>query len=82
MLPLSHIEIVNLIAKIYYRCLEKNADNRPFMQEIIEHPFFTEIPADDHHVSNHAIENKFNIEYSINQLCVIQLVYARIKTSN
>lgn len=36
------------------RCLEKNADNRPFMVELIEHPFFTELigpTGSDHHVN-------------------------------
>lgn len=36
-------------------CLEKNFENRPFMVEILEHPFFTELTggasASDHHVS-------------------------------
>lgn len=30
----------------FYRCLEKNPENRPFMGEIIEHPFFCDITAD------------------------------------
>lgn len=32
-------------------CLEKNADSRPVMEEIMEHPFFTELPENDYHVS-------------------------------
>lgn len=35
-------------------CLEKNFENRPFMVEIVEHPFFTELLGtsnSDHHVS-------------------------------
>ncbi|XP_055637431.1 neither inactivation nor afterpotential protein C [Toxorhynchites rutilus septentrionalis] len=31
-------------------CLEKNADHRPFMVEIVEHPFFTELPENDFHI--------------------------------
>lgn len=37
------------------RCLEKNADNRPFMMELLEHPFFTNLvgpTGTDHHVSD------------------------------
>lgn len=36
-------------------CLEKNPDNRPFMVELLEHPFFTELTGstgNDHHVSD------------------------------
>lgn len=36
-------------------CLEKNPDNRPFMVELLEHPFFTELAGStgsDHHVSD------------------------------
>ncbi|KAF7992951.1 hypothetical protein HCN44_005732 [Aphidius gifuensis] len=29
-------------------CLEKNPDNRPAMQEIIEHPFLSELPENDY----------------------------------
>ncbi|XP_033207351.1 neither inactivation nor afterpotential protein C isoform X2 [Belonocnema kinseyi] len=29
-------------------CLEKNPDNRPFIQEIIEHPFLSELPENDY----------------------------------
>lgn len=35
-------------------CLEKNPDNRPFLVELLEHPFFTELAGptgNDHHVS-------------------------------
>lgn len=32
-------------------CLEKNPDHRPFLGEIMEHPFFTELPENDYHVS-------------------------------
>ncbi|XP_055545200.1 neither inactivation nor afterpotential protein C [Wyeomyia smithii] len=32
-------------------CLEKNADHRPFMMEIIEHPFFTQLPENDYHLT-------------------------------
>lgn len=37
-----------------FRCLEKNPDNRPFMVELLEHPFFTELMGpngSDHHVN-------------------------------
>lgn len=30
------------------RCLEKNPDNRPFMGEIVEHPFLSELPDNDY----------------------------------
>lgn len=36
-----------------FRCLEKNPDNRPFLVELLEHPFFTELigpTGSDHHV--------------------------------
>lgn len=36
-------------------CLEKNPDNRPFMVELLEHPFFTGLAGphgSDHHVSD------------------------------
>ncbi|XP_051158327.1 neither inactivation nor afterpotential protein C isoform X3 [Leptopilina boulardi] len=29
-------------------CLEKNPDNRPFMMEILEHPFLSELPENDY----------------------------------
>ncbi|XP_019699822.1 neither inactivation nor afterpotential protein C isoform X2 [Harpegnathos saltator] len=29
-------------------CLEKNPDNRPYMMEIIEHPFLSELPENDY----------------------------------
>lgn len=32
------------------RCLEKNPEHRPFLAELIEHPFFTELPQNDYHV--------------------------------
>ncbi|XP_021703004.1 neither inactivation nor afterpotential protein C [Aedes aegypti] len=32
-------------------CLEKNPDHRPFMMEIMEHPFLTELPENDYHLS-------------------------------
>uniref|UniRef100_A0A182IJF2 non-specific serine/threonine protein kinase n=1 Tax=Anopheles atroparvus TaxID=41427 RepID=A0A182IJF2_ANOAO len=32
-------------------CLEKNPDNRPFIMEIIEHPFLTQVPENDYHLS-------------------------------
>lgn len=38
---------------IVIRCLEKNWENRPFIFEILEHPFFTELTGStgtDHHV--------------------------------
>ncbi|RZF36430.1 hypothetical protein LSTR_LSTR010850 [Laodelphax striatellus] len=31
-------------------CLEKNPENRPFMVEIIEHPFLTNLPENDFHM--------------------------------
>lgn len=35
----------------FFRCLEKNPDHRPFLAELMEHPFFTELPLNSHHVS-------------------------------
>lgn len=32
-------------------CLEKNPDHRPFLVELMEHPFFTELPTNDYHVN-------------------------------
>ncbi|XP_055589092.1 neither inactivation nor afterpotential protein C-like [Uranotaenia lowii] len=32
-------------------CLEKNPDHRPFMMEIAEHPFLTQLPENDYHIS-------------------------------
>ncbi|XP_052892100.1 neither inactivation nor afterpotential protein C [Anopheles moucheti] len=32
-------------------CLEKNPDHRPFIMEIIEHPFLTQVPENDYHLS-------------------------------
>ncbi|XP_062548294.1 neither inactivation nor afterpotential protein C [Armigeres subalbatus] len=32
-------------------CLEKNPDHRPFMMEIMEHPFLTQLPENDYHLS-------------------------------
>lgn len=44
-------------------CLEKNFENRPFMVEILEHPWFTELSGgasgSDHHVSS-ATQIKIN----------------------
>lgn len=37
----------------HFRCLEKNPDNRPFIQEIIEHPFLSELPENDYPVSSY-----------------------------
>lgn len=28
----------------YVRCLEKNPDHRPYMEELLEHPFITQVP--------------------------------------
>lgn len=33
---------------VYFRCLEKNPENRPYMMEIIEHPFLSELPENDY----------------------------------
>lgn len=27
-----------------FRCLEKNAEHRPYMEELLEHPFITQVP--------------------------------------
>ncbi|XP_058062557.1 neither inactivation nor afterpotential protein C [Anopheles bellator] len=32
-------------------CLEKNPDHRPFVMEIVEHPFLTQVPENDYHLS-------------------------------
>ncbi|KAG5675871.1 hypothetical protein PVAND_005739 [Polypedilum vanderplanki] len=32
-------------------CLEKNHDHRPFLIEVMEHPFFTELPSNDYYLS-------------------------------
>ncbi|XP_318814.5 neither inactivation nor afterpotential protein C [Anopheles gambiae] len=32
-------------------CLEKNPDHRPFIMEVIEHPFLTQVPENDYHLS-------------------------------
>lgn len=40
-------------------CLEKNPDHRPFLSEIMEHPFFTELPENDHHVSFRFLSKNF-----------------------
>lgn len=43
----------SVIVYVCHRCLEKNPENRPFMVELIEHPFFTELigpTGSDHHV--------------------------------
>ncbi|XP_049532765.1 neither inactivation nor afterpotential protein C [Anopheles darlingi] len=32
-------------------CLEKNPDHRPFIMEIVEHPFLTQVPENDYHLS-------------------------------
>ncbi|XP_039280465.1 neither inactivation nor afterpotential protein C isoform X3 [Nilaparvata lugens] len=32
-------------------CLEKNPENRPFMVEILEHPFLTNLPENDYHLT-------------------------------
>ncbi|XP_046675327.1 neither inactivation nor afterpotential protein C isoform X3 [Homalodisca vitripennis] len=41
-------------------CLEKNPDNRPFMVEIMEHPFLTSLPENDFHLTQ---ELKSLLEY-------------------
>lgn len=49
---------------MFFRCLEKNPDNRPFLVELLEHPFFTELigpTGSDHHV-------RITIE-SYNKIC-------------
>lgn len=37
-------------------CLEKNAECRPVMVEIIEHPFFTQLPENDYHVRTSSLK--------------------------
>lgn len=34
-----------------FRCLEKNPENRPYMMEIVEHPFLSELPENDYPVT-------------------------------
>lgn len=34
-------------------CLEKNPDHRPFLAELMEHPFFTDLPSNYYHVSEY-----------------------------
>lgn len=34
----------------FSRCLEKNPENRPAMEEIIMHPFFSDLPENDYQV--------------------------------
>lgn len=45
----------------YFRCLEKNPDHRPFMVEVTEHPFFTELPSNDYHVSHNNYLKSFGL---------------------
>ncbi|CAB0018434.1 unnamed protein product [Nesidiocoris tenuis] len=33
-------------------CLTKNPEHRPYMSELIQHPFFSELPENDHHNYN------------------------------
>lgn len=50
---ISELELDRIIStQIYipilpFRCLEKNPENRPFMGEIIEHPFLADLPDND-----------------------------------
>lgn len=34
------------------RCLEKNPEHRPYIMELLEHPFITAVPENDYHVSS------------------------------
>lgn len=36
---------------VCFRCLEKNPENRPYIVEIIEHPFLAELPGNDYMVN-------------------------------
>jgi len=36
--------------QVCFRCLEKNPENRPYMTEIIRHPFLLELPENDYPV--------------------------------
>lgn len=56
---------------ILCRCLEKNFENRPFMVEILEHPFFTELAGasgNDHHVCTHVIFATIYVIIIINKI--------------
>uniref|UniRef100_A0A1B6LPF4 Neither inactivation nor afterpotential protein C n=1 Tax=Graphocephala atropunctata TaxID=36148 RepID=A0A1B6LPF4_9HEMI len=46
--PASWTQIFN---DFIIECLEKNPDNRPFMVEIMEHPFLTSLPENDFHLT-------------------------------
>ncbi|XP_059618004.1 neither inactivation nor afterpotential protein C [Phlebotomus argentipes] len=43
-------------------CLEKNPEHRPFMVEVMEHPFFTELPENDYHLSQELKVLQQNVE--------------------
>lgn len=46
-------------------CLEKNHENRPFMVELLEHPFLTQLPENDYHVNILPKIKSFYTFYSI-----------------
>lgn len=37
----------------FFRCLVKNPEYRPFVEEILEHPLLTEVPEKNYHVSTY-----------------------------
>lgn len=64
------------------RCLEKNFENRPFVVEVLEHPFFTELTGDsanDHHVNNISLISRnsitiFFVQFSCEIKHLVELV--------
>lgn len=44
---LVYMNFINIIV----RCLVKNPEHRPYMVELLEHPFLTQIPENSYHVS-------------------------------
>uniref|UniRef100_A0A1B6C2U7 Protein kinase domain-containing protein n=1 Tax=Clastoptera arizonana TaxID=38151 RepID=A0A1B6C2U7_9HEMI len=58
-------------------CLEKNPENRPFMVELQEHPFFTSLPENDFHLGQ---ELKMLLNSITNDIIATRKEEVRVKT--
>ena len=62
---------------VFLRCLEKNPEHRPFMEELIEHPFLTQLPENDQHVSARIFAYKIPtlFVFILDLLSLVRLTY-------
>lgn len=50
----------------FFRCLEKNPENRPAMAEIIQHPFIEEVPGNDFTVITYSLMIEIDHQEHVN----------------